>query len=72
MPEVTLHGPRRGLKDYVNGTPGFYIVNPRTNISNHRRFGTKREAEANLRHLEAKLDSDPGVQVVVEIGGPHA
>lgn len=67
-----LDGPRRGLSAYANGTPGFYIVNPRTNISNHRRFGSRREAEANLRHLETKMGCEPGVQVVIEIGGPDA
>jgi hypothetical protein len=68
MPEITLAGPRRGLKDYVDGTPGFYVVNPNTNISNHPRFRSRLKAKEYLGNLNAKYGSDPNVQIVIEIG----
>lgn len=68
MADPNLVGPRRGERDYVNGVPGFYVVNPRTNISNHPRFRSRLKAGEYLGRLHAKYPNDPDVQVVIELG----
>lgn len=57
---------RRGHKSYVAGLPGFYVVNPTTNIGS-RRYSTRAAAEREIQRVYADYPRDHSELVVVEI-----
>lgn len=63
---TSLSGPRRGKHAYVAGLPGFYVVNPGTNIAVGA-FLERQAAEQHVKKLEADYPFDHAALVIVEL-----
>lgn len=57
---------RRGLNGYVAGVPGFYVVNPRTNIAVSA-WATRESAEKDAATRDARYPDDQLKLAVVRI-----